>query len=145
MRQRLDGGICRSTRITKGQGYSDASHHRRNCRQRPDGAVRGQVLAVQYAEVLGHLFILTHGIGDASSRVHARERCANQRQEHCERLDQHEDFAMARTEDGIAHHDHHVADRRRRALRRRQRVPAIQEVVRRKVLEEVAEGPLYQQ
>ena len=83
--------------------------------QRPDGAVGAEVLVVQHAEVFRHLLVLAHGVGDASARVDARERRADQGQEHGDGLDQHEGSAVALAEQGIADHDHHVADGRRRA------------------------------
>ena len=39
--------------------------------QSPDGAVRGQVLAVQHPEMGAHFFIASHGVGDAGTRAHA--------------------------------------------------------------------------
>ena len=123
----------------------EATDHRRNDRQRPDGAVRGEVLVVQHAEVFRHFLVLAHGVGDARAGVHAGERGADQRQEHRDGFDQHEGSAVARAEDGVAHHDHHVADGRRRARGGLHGVAAIQEVVGREVLEQIAEGSLHQQ
>ena len=45
---------------------------RRDRRQRPDGAVRRQLLAVQHAEVLRHFLVAAHRVGDARAGVHAR-------------------------------------------------------------------------
>ena len=53
-----------------------------------------QVLRVQQAEVLRHLPVLSHGVGDARAGVHARQRSSNQRQEHGNRLDQHKCFPV---------------------------------------------------
>ena len=113
--------------------------------QRPDGAVRSEVLGVQHAEVLRHFIVLAHGVGDARAGIHARERGADQRQEHGEGLHQHEDAAAALAEEGIADDDHHVADGRRRARGGRHRVPAAEEVVRREILDQITERPLHQQ
>ncbi len=66
------------------------SDDRGNDRQRPDGAVRAQVLLVEHAEVFRHFLVLAHGVGNARSGVHAGERGADQGQEHGDRLNQHE-------------------------------------------------------
>ena len=86
--------------------------------QRPDGAVRRQVLAVQHAEVLGHFLVAAHRVGHARAGVHARQRRADEREEHRQRLHQHERLPGGRAaEHPGADDDHHVADRRRRSER----------------------------
>ena len=70
---------------------------------------------VEHAEVFRHFLVLAHGVGHARSRVHAGERRADQRQEDGDCFDQHEGSPVPLAEQGIADHDHHVADRRRRA------------------------------
>ena len=113
--------------------------------QRPDGAPGRQRLGVQHAEVLGSLIVLAHRVGHASAGVHAAQRGADQRQEHRDRLSQHEVLAVALAQQRIADNDHHVADRRGGACRALHRIPRVQEVVGREVLKQVAEQPLNQQ
>ena len=95
--------------------------------------------------MLRHLSILAHRVGDASSRTHAGKRGTDQSQKDRKRLAQHEDAPAAGPEQSITDHDHHVTERRRRALRIHHRIPAIKEVVGGEVFEEVAEGSLNQQ
>ena len=91
--------------------------------------------ACKDAEMLGCLVVLAHRIGHASAGVHAAERGADQRQEHGDRLGQHEVLAMALAQQSVADNDHHVADRRRGSCRALHRVPRVQEVVCGKILE----------
>ncbi len=91
------------------------------------------------------LLILAHRVGDAGAGVHAGERGADERQEDGERLDEHEDAAIARAEERVADDHHHVADGRGGAGGALHGVAAVEEIVRAEVLEEVAEAPLHQQ
>ena len=106
-------------------------------------AVRRVLRAVEHPEVGGDFFVLAHRVGHASARVDARERRADERQEHRERLDEHERPPCAvGAEEPRAHDDHHVAEGRARGSRVGQRVPLVQEVVRREVLDQVAKRAL---
>ena len=95
------------------------------------------------AEVGGHFFVAAHGVGDAGAGVDARERGADQRQEDREGLDQHERLAgRGAAEQPGADDDHHVADGRAGGTGVRDRVAVVQQIVRGKILDQVADGPL---
>ena len=104
-----------------------------------------EVLRVQHAEVLRHFLIFAHGVGHARPGVHAGERRSDDRQEHREGLDEHEDPPVSGAEQRRADHDHHVADRRRRGGGIRHTIPAVEEVICREVLKQVADQALDQQ
>ena len=74
--------------------------------------MRRQVLGVQHAEVLRHLTVLAHRVGNARPRVHAGERGSDQRQEDGERFGQHEDPSATGAKQSVTHDDHHVTDGR---------------------------------
>ncbi len=106
---------------------------------------RRERLGVQHAEVLGSLVVLAHGIGDASAGVHAAQRGADQREEDGEGFGQHEVLAVALAQQRIADDDHHVADGSGGAGGALHRIPGVEEVVGREILDQVADQSLNQQ
>ena len=137
--------------VERGRVSEDSSETRddaddgRDEGQRAQGAVRAERLGVQHAEVLGSLVVLAHGVGHAGAGVHAGQGGADQRQEDGDRLSQHEVLAMPRPKQGIADDDHHVADGRGGPGRALHGVARVEEVICRKVLEEITDQSLDQQ
>ena len=86
VRQRLNHAVGRRAGVAKWHHHRDAADHGRNSRQRPDGAIGSEFFRVQQAEVLGHFAVFAHGVGYTRAGVHTRERGADQRQKHRERL-----------------------------------------------------------
>ena len=151
---KLESNPCGSAWIAESAGAPaspntmrdrEAAHDCRDESQRPDRLMRSQVLRVQHAEMFRHLLILAHRVRDARPCVHAGERGPDQRQEHRERLHQHEDASASRAEHRVANHDHHVANRSRRRRRTRHRIPTVKEVIRREILEQVANQSLHEE
>src|SRR5207248_2859997 len=98
LRQSFDIRILGRRGVAEGHRYSNDTDNRRDHCQRPDGAMRSEVLRVQKTEMLGRFVVLTHCVSDPRPGVHAGESSADDRQEHGEGLDEHEGPTTTRAE-----------------------------------------------
>ena len=92
---------------------------------------------MEHPEVAGKFIITSHRVGNTSAGVDAGERRADKGEKDGKRLDEHEPPAgLGAAEDPGADNLHHVANRCRRSGCLRHLVPAVQEVIRGKILEQ---------
>src|ERR1700756_1374521 len=98
MWQSLNGGVGRSGCVAESHRYRNDADKAGNYGQRPDGAVRAQILLVEHAEMLRHFLVFAHGVSYARSCIQAGKRCADQRQEDGYGLHQHEGSSVTLAE-----------------------------------------------